>query len=219
MKISYDGGTVSGVAAGEPGPTGVLLAHGAGAGQRHSWIVHVRDGLARRGLFVMSFDYRYTEARRKAPDRMPTLLAVHRAAADALAGECDRVVLAGKSMGGRVGSHLAGDEGWPAAGLVYFGYPLVPVGKREPRPTDHLAAIAAPQLFFTGTRDRLSPPALIADIAAKVPDGTLVVVEDGDHSFKVLKRGPKTNEQVLDKVVDDAARWIHTRVGPRAQGL
>ena len=212
VKITYDGGTVTGITAGEPGVVGVLLAHGAGAGQSHPWIVQVRDGLARRGLFVMSFDYRYTEAGRKAPDRMPMLLSVHRAAAEALAGECDRVVLAGKSMGGRVGSHLAGDEGWPAAGLVYFGYPLVPMGKGEPRPTDHLQAIEAPQLFFAGARDRLSPPPLVAGIANAVPDGSLEVVEDGDHSFKVLKRTPKTSEAVLDEVVDNAATWLHTRV-------
>ena len=104
---------------------------------------------------------------------MPMLLNVHRAAADVLAGECDRVVLAGKSMGGRVGSHLVGDDGWPAAGLVYFGYPLVPMGKGDPRPTDHLERIEVPQLFFAGTRDRLSPPELVASIAASVPDGTL----------------------------------------------
>lgn len=212
MRITYDGGTVTGVTAGEPGPVGVLLAHGAGAGQDHPWIVQVREGLARRALFVMSFDYRYTEAGRKAPDRMPMLLAVHRAAADALRGECDRVVLAGKSMGGRVGSHLVGDEGWPAAALIYFGYPFVPMGKGKPRPTDHLVAIAAPQLFFAGTRDRLSPPPLVEGIVGTVPAGALVVVEDGDHSFKVPKRTAKTNSGVLDEVIDDSVTWILSRV-------
>lgn len=212
MEISYDGGTVTAITAGEPGAVGVLLAHGAGAGQDHSWMVAVREGLARRGLFVMSFNYRYTEAGKRAPDRMPALLNVHRAAADVLAAECDRVVLAGKSMGGRVASHLVGDERWPAAGLVYFAYPLVPLGKADPRPTDHLETIEAPQLFLAGTRDRLSPPELVASIAAAVPDGTLQVVEDGDHSFKVLKRTPKTNEEVLDEVVNAAADWILARI-------
>ena len=212
MKIAYDGGTVTGVVGGEPSGVGVLLAHGAGAGQEHPWIVAVREGLARRGLFVMSFNYRYTEAGKRAPDRMPMLLEVHRAAADVLASESDRVVLAGKSMGGRVGSHLAGDEGWPAAGLVYFGYPLVPVGKGDPRPTDHLNAIDVPQLFMAGSRDRLSPPALMAPIAASVPDGTFQVIDGGDHSFKVLKRSPKSNDEVLDDATGAAADWILTRI-------
>lgn len=212
MDITYDGGSVTGITAGEPGPVGVLIAHGAGIGQDHPWMVAVRDGLADAGLFVMSFNYRYTEAGRKAPDRMPMLLTVHRAAADAMAEECDRVVLAGKSMGGRVGSHLAGDDGWPAAGLVYFGYPLVPMGKGDPRPVDHLQAIEAPQLFFAGTRDRLSPPTLIAEIARSVPDGTLEVVDDGDHSFKVPKRAGKSNDEVLGEVVATTAKWIATWV-------
>ena len=211
MEITYDGGSVTGITAGEPGPIGVLLAHGAGVGQDHPWMAAVRDGLASAGLFVMSFNYRYTEAGRKAPDRMPVLLTVHRAAADALAEECDRVILAGKSMGGRVGSHLVGDDGWPAAGLVYFGYPLVPMGKGDPRPIDHLMAIEAPQLFFAGTRDRLSPPPLIAEIARSIPDGTLEVVDDGDHSFKVPKRAAKTTDETLSEVVAATADWIITR--------
>jgi len=210
MEITYETGTVTGVTAGDPGPVGVLLAHGAGGGQDHPWIVTVREGLARHGVFVMSFNYRYTEAGRKSPDRMPTLLTVHRAAADALARECDRVVLAGKSMGGRVGSHLVGDEGWPAAGLVYFGYPLVPMGKGEPRPIDHLLAIDVPQLFFAGTRDRLSPPDLIEGIVRSVPDGTLEIVDDGDHSFKVPKRSGTTTEAVLEQIVATTAAWIPT---------
>jgi len=212
MDITYEGGHVTGITAGEPGPVGVLLAHGAGVGQDHPWMVAVRDGLADTGLFVMSFNYRYTEAGRKAPDRMPTLLTVHRAAAEALAKECDRVVLAGKSMGGRVGSHLVGDKGWPAAGLVYFGYPLVPMGKGEPRSVDHLQVIDVPQLFFAGTRDRLSPPSLIAEIARSVPNGTLEIVDDGDHSFKVPKRAGRTSDQVLDEIVAMTERWISRSV-------
>jgi len=171
-------------------------------------VIAVAEGLAASGLLVLTFNYRYTEAGRKSPDRLPTLLAVHRAAADALAERCERVVLAGKSMGGRVGSHLAGDEGWPAAGLVYYGYPLVALGKDEPRPTDHLERIEAPQLFFAGTRDRLGPPELIEKVASGLPDATVIVVDDGDHSFKVPKRAGKANEEILAEIVTESATWI-----------
>ena len=208
MEIVYDGGVTTGVEYGKPGPVGVLLAHGAGAGQDHPWVTTVAAGLAGRGLFVLTFNYRYTETGRKSPDRLPLLLDVHRAAADRLAERCDSVVLTGKSMGGRVGSHLAGDEDWPAAGLVYYGYPLVAMGKREPRPTDHLERIKAPQLFFAGTRDRLGPTDLIEQLAESLPDASVVVVEDGDHSFKVPKRTGKTNEEVLGEIVDATADWI-----------
>lgn len=212
VQIAFDGGFVTGVTAGGPGDVGVLLAHGAGAGQDHPWMGAMRDGLAACGLFVMSFNYRYAEAGKRAPDRMPMLLTVHRAAADALAAQCERVVIAGKSMGGRVGSHLVGDEGWPAAALVYFAYPLVPLGTGVPRPTGHLDVIEAPQLFFAGTRDRLSPPDLMAPIAAGVRDGTLVIVEDGDHSFKMLKRSTRSTEEALDAVIGSTAAWIGAHI-------
>ncbi len=190
------------------GDTGVLLAHGAGAGQDHPWMTFVRDRLAGRGLTVMTFNYAYTEAGRRSPDRMPKLLAVHRAAADRLSTYTDRVVLAGKSMGGRVGSHLAGDASWEAAAMVYFGYPLVPMGKGEPRPTDHLQRIEAPQLFVAGTRDRLSPPPLIEPLARSVPAGDFLQVDDGDHSLRVPKRAGRTNDEVLAGVATATADWI-----------
>jgi predicted alpha/beta-hydrolase family hydrolase len=217
MKITYDIGddqaTVTGTLWGDPGPVGVLLAHGAGAGREHPWMTTVAGGLAARGLLVLTFDYRYTEAGRKSPDRLPTLLAVHRAAADAVAERSERVVLAGKSMGGRVGSHLAGDEGWPAAGLVYYGYPLVAMGKTEPRPTDHLERIETPQLFVAGARDRLGPPELIERVAATLADAEVIVVDDGDHSFKVPKRAGKSNEEVLGEIVEETSAWIEASVG------
>ncbi len=173
----------------------------------------LRDALADAGYATMTFNYAYTEEGRKAPDRLPKLLEVHRAAVDRLADYCDEVYLAGKSMGGRVASHLAGDDGYPVAGLVYYGYPLVPMGKREPRDTSHLERIESPQLFFCGSRDRLSPPDLIMALAASLPNASAIVVADADHSFKVPKRTGLTHEEVIGDLATATARWISP--GPR----
>jgi predicted alpha/beta-hydrolase family hydrolase len=191
----------------------VLLAPGAGGGQRHPFMVAVRDGLAAVGYPTMTFDYRYMEAGRRSPDRPATLLEVHRAAADRLATRYDRVVLIGKSMGGRIGSHLAADHSWPAAGLVYLGYPMVPLGKGEPRSTAHLDQIEAPQLFVSGTRDRLGPPDLIRDISRRLPDAAVSVVDDADHSLRVPKRVGLLNDEVLAGVVGLVAEWLKRCAG------
>jgi predicted alpha/beta-hydrolase family hydrolase len=188
--------------------TGVLLAHGAGAGQDHHFMTTLRDALAAEGLTVMTFNYAYAEAGKRAPDRPPKLLEVHRSAADRLATYCESVVLAGKSMGGRVGSHLVGDEDWPASALVYYGYPLVPLGKREPRDTAHLDSIEAPQLFFAGTRDRLSPPDLVRRLAGRLPAASIEVIEGGDHSFKVPKAAGLEHDDVIGSLAAFTARWL-----------
>lgn len=187
---------------------GVLLAHGAGAGQSHPFMEHLRRGLSDAGYPTMTFDYSYMNAGRRAPDRMDKLLAVHRAAAERMATYVVKVVVAGKSMGGRVGSHLVGDHSWPAAGLVYYGYPLVPLGKTEARPVDHLQRISVPQLFFAGSRDRLSPPATLAPVVASLRAATLHEIDDGDHSFKVPKRAGRTHDEVLDELVASTAQWL-----------
>jgi hypothetical protein len=193
---------------GNGGGVGVLLAHGAGAGQDHPFMVTLREALASHGATVMTFNYAYTEAGRKAPDRAPKLLDVHTAAADRLATYCDRVVLAGKSMGGRVGSHLAGDSDWPAHGVIYYGYPLVPLGKGSPRDTAHLNRISARQLFFAGTRDRLSPPDMVVPLAKSLPAASVEVIEGGDHSFKVPKASGRVHEEVIRELADLTSRWL-----------
>lgn len=187
---------------------GVLLAHGAGAGQDHPFMLALRAALAAGGVTAMTFNYAYTESGRRAPDRLPKLLEVHRAAGDRLATYCDRVYLGGKSMGGRVGSHLAGDEGWASSGVVYYGYPLVPLGKSEPRDTSHLGRIDAPQLFFAGTRDRLSPPALIAPLVGSIAAATAVIVGGGDHSFNVPKKTGRTQQDVIEELAAHTLAWI-----------
>jgi hypothetical protein len=176
-------------------------------------MVAVRDGLAAAGYPVMTFDYAYAEAGRRSPDRQERLLEVHAAAATRLAARYGSVALVGKSMGGRIASHLAADTGWPAAGLVYLGYPLVPMGKGEPRPTAHLAEIEVPQLFVAGTRDRLGPPDLIREISRGLPDSALAVIDDADHSLRVPKRVGLSGEEVLAGVIGLVAAWLR-RCGP-----
>lgn len=176
-------------------------------------MLQIRRGLAAAGYPTMTFNYAYTEEGRKAPDRLDRLLQVHAAATDRLAEYADSMVLAGKSMGGRVGSHLASEGGRSIVGLVYFAYPLVPMGRGEPRNTDHLHRVGAPQLFFAGSRDRLSPPNLIGPLAASLDRAEMVEVRGGDHSFRMLKSAGRSNEDVLAELVATASAWIETQCG------
>ena len=112
-------------------------------------------------------------------------------------------------MGGRVASHLAGDAGWPAAGMVYYGYPLMAIKKREPRATTHLRNIEAPQLFFAGSRDRLSPPDLIQTLTDSLADATAIIVDGGDHSFHVPKRTGRSHQEVIAELAARTATWMY----------
>lgn len=191
----------------QPRDTAILLAHGAGLGQDHAWMVRVREGLAAAGYPTLTFDYPYMEAGRRSPGSPKVNLACHAASADRLAAYCDRVVLAGKSMGGRLGSHVAAD-GWPAAALVFFGYPLVAPGKMEARDTSHLDAIDAPLLFVSGTRDQLCPLELLEPLVARL-GAEAALVEGGGHGFSV--RGGPPVEEILDGVVGTTVAWLAER--------
>lgn len=186
---------------------GVLLAHGAGAGQQHPFMAGLRSRLAAAGLPAMTFEYPYMAAGRRAPDRAPTLLACHAAAMDRLLEYTDRVVLAGKSMGGRMATHLAADR--PCAAVVVYGYPLVPMGKREPRPTGHLESVTAPMLFLQGSRDRLAPLDLVRPLAER-HGAHLRVIDDAGHGFGVPKRSGLTFEDVLDLLAVETAAFVRS---------
>ncbi|MCL1595429.1 MAG: alpha/beta hydrolase [Actinomycetia bacterium] len=187
----------------------ILLAHGAGLGQHHPWMVGVRERLVSVGRTVGTFDYLYMHEGRKAPDRLPKLLDVHEAAARYLQGRVGKLVLAGKSMGGRVGSHLVAEERFDTVGLVYLGYPLVAMGKTEPRDTSHLEAISVAQLFISGTRDRMGPTEAIEKVAGAVPSGSVLLIDTGDHSLRPLKRTGRTIDDSLDTAVVAMESWIN----------
>ncbi len=192
----------------------VLFAHGAGAPMESDFMEATAAALVVEGLPVMRFRYAYTEraareGKRRPPDRMPLLERVHRAALDALRERVpDRpVILAGKSMGGRVASHLAA-EGVPCAGLAFFGYPLHPPGKPESLRSEHFPRIEAPSLFLQGTRDKLCDLALLErEVARYGAPHSVHVVEGGDHSFDVLKRSGRTETEVRAEVVQAFVRW------------
>jgi uncharacterized protein len=209
----------------------VLLAPGAGAGSESPWMRGWRDRLAGGDIgadHVETFDYPYRRAGRKAPDKLPVLIAAHR---EALASVRSRhpampVVLAGKSMGGRVGCHVALIE--PVDGLICLGYPLV--GGGGALRDEVLLALRTPVLFCQGTRDPLCPLGKLAGVRQRMTaPNDLMVVEGGNHSLEVggksaargsggktagLGSGPVYSQGVSDNLVLEAIRAFAARVIP-----
>ncbi len=216
------GGTVSAVIvfpdAFAPGQTpGVILAHGAGVDMRSPLLVALCDGLAQRGFLTVRFNFPYTERRAKVPDRTPVLEACYRAVIDAVRGAADlrppRLAIGGKSMGGRMATHLAA-QGDAVDGLLLLGYPLHPAGQPQKLRAAHLPRIAAPMLFFAGTRDALCSLDLLRPaLAACTAPVTLHVIDGGDHSFKVLKRAGRDQAAIEAEIVDASAAWLRAAIG------
>jgi hypothetical protein len=189
----------------------LVLAHGAGAGQRHPFMTAVARGLARRGVDVVTFDFPYMAQGRKVPDRAPVLEQHFREVAAAARewSTAPGLFVGGKSMGGRMATHLAAQGMAPLAGVVALGYPLHPPGKPGQLRSAHLPAIAVPVLVVQGEKDTFGTPdelrAALATMQARV---TLHVVAGGDHSLAVGRgRG-----QSLDPVIDVISEWIRSTV-------
>ncbi|HXX68403.1 MAG TPA: alpha/beta fold hydrolase, partial [Polyangiaceae bacterium] len=180
----------------------LLLAHGAGAPQTHPWMVRIAHAVSARGLDVVTFNFLYAQASRRAPDRNDVLEATFRAAIAAVRtqGEvvASRLFIGGKSMGGRIATQVAAAGGAGAldvAGLVLLGYPLHPPGKPGQRRASHLPNVRAPMLFVQGSRDAFGTPAELGPIVADLgPRTRLFVVEGGDHSLATSKRTGPTLE-------------------------
>ena len=193
----------------------LILAHGAGAGSSHPWMVRYAEGLVARGIHVVTFDFPYVMAGKKAPDPAPKLEEAYRAvvaevrAEKKLAG-C-KLFLGGKSMGGRMASHLAA-KGEACEGLVFFGYPLHPPGKPAQRRDAHLPKITVPMLFVQGERDAFGTREELEPLVAKLGKrATLFVVPWGDHSLAVPKKSGKTQDEADASALDAAAAWILAR--------
>jgi predicted alpha/beta-hydrolase family hydrolase len=175
--------------------------------------------MAARGIAAVTFDFPYMAAGRKVPDKAPVLEACWSAAlerAHQLFGSLP-VFAGGKSLGGRIASHVAAQGGHSIAGLFFLGYPLHPPGHPEKRRDAHLPLIREPMLFVQGSRDAFGTSSEIAALIPSLQHATLHVVPDGDHSFNVRGSGA-TKAAVLDSIVEAVARWADERIADAAGG-
>jgi len=193
----------------------VLLAHGAGADLEAPALVAVAAALAERGIPLLRFNYPYRDAGKKAPDRPAVLLAATRAAAADLAKRTkldpERLVVGGRSMGGRYCSLVVADadDPLPALGLLLLGYPLHPAGKPDQPRVEHLGRIRVPTLFVSGTRDALGAQPALRRAARRVKGPvSWHWIESGDHSFKPLKSSGLAYDDVLRELADVSADWV-----------
>jgi uncharacterized protein len=201
-----DGDRVTATIRGE-GDTTLLLAHGAGTDQHHRSIVGIASSLAGRGIRVVTFNYPYTEAARRRPDRAPSLLSCHEAVADEITRRFGGpLVFGGRSMGGRMATMLVA-EGYPALGVALYAYPLHPAGKPDKLRVAHLPSVGVPMLFFQGSRDALSRSELFDRHVRPLAGVSVVDMAGADHSF----RGKEWPESRLHEfLAERTSDWIAT---------
>jgi predicted alpha/beta-hydrolase family hydrolase len=177
----------------------LVVAHGAGAGMDHPFLVGFCRAIADEGVATLRFNFPYLEAGRRSPDSAPVAVASVRAAFEAAKALSDgRPVFAGgKSYGGRMAS-LAVADGMPADGLVFLGYPLHPPGKPDRVRDEHLYDIDVPMLFVQGTADPFATPAVLEPVLRKLGrHAILVAVEGAGHSFDVRRSGTKPDARAV----------------------
>jgi predicted alpha/beta-hydrolase family hydrolase len=193
----------------------VLLAHGAGADKSAQVLKAVASALAGAGIPSLRFDYPYRVAKKRSPDRPPVLDRATRDAAAELAKRsglpAERLVLGGRSMGGRYCSLIVGDDEVPvpALGLLLLGYPLHPAGQPDRLRVDHFPRVRVPCLFVNGTRDSLAGrDALIK--AAKAIKGKVTFhwLESADHGYRPLKASGRTLPDVVAEVAQVSVDWV-----------
>jgi predicted alpha/beta-hydrolase family hydrolase len=191
--------------------TGTLFvcAHGAGGHMSDHGLLAATERLRGRGLDVVRFNFLYREQGSKRPDPMPRLTECFAAVVAHARREvgAERLLLGGRSMGGRAASMMAAD-GFACDGLLLLAYPLHPAGEPRKLRVAHLERIAVPVLCVNGTRDALCTRDLMEEAVRPIGDRwTMHWLEGADHGFHVLKRSGRTDGEVLDEMADAYAAW------------
>ena len=183
----------------------VSLAHGAGAGMNHSFIVALAKALADLGIASLRFNFPFIEQKKRRPD----LPAVAHKTIEAAVNDIRKsypnlpLYLAGKSFGGRMSSQYLAAHPDPAVkGIIFFGFPLHPVGKPSIDRAEHLKDVKVPMLFLQGTRDELATLELIEQVCSSLKLATLVKLEGANHAFKEGK------QDLIPVLAKHAFDWI-----------
>ena len=193
---------------GEDNPVTFAFAHGAGAGMEHEFMQWVAKGLALKGIRVIRFNFPYMikraeDGKRRPPDRAPKLLEAYQDIIEQC--DADKLVIGGKSMGGRMASHLS--EVDKVAAMACLGFPFHPPGKPEKYKGEHLAELQKPCLILQGERDTFGKREEFADF--DLSDSIRVeFIPDGDHSFKPRKSSGYTEQQNIALTVEKLSAFI-----------
>jgi len=213
LSIPVVGGQVSGLLLKPDGAKGLyVFAHGAGVGMNHSSMMSNAEGLAKRGIATLRFQFPYMEKGGGRPDPPGIAQATVRAAVAKAAELAPGLPLfaGGRSYGGRMTSQaqsIAPLSG--VRGLVFLGFPLHPAGKPAIERADHLERVAIPMLFVSGSRDALAELSLLRPLIDGIGErATLHVIEGGDHGLRVPVSGGRTNEEAQAESLDTMAEWM-----------
>jgi uncharacterized protein len=183
----------------------LTLAHGAGAGMDHSFMVALSAALSAVGIGSFRFNFPFTENKKGRPD---TPAVAHQTIEAAINKAHELfpdlpLFASGKSFGGRMSSqYLSTHADTPVQGIVFYGFPLHAAGKPSIERADHLKAIKLPMLFLQGTKDTLAQWDLIEEVTASLKKAKLVKLEGADHSFKAGK------QDTMSLLVQATSEWV-----------
>jgi predicted alpha/beta-hydrolase family hydrolase len=198
-----------------PARAAYVLAHGAGAGMEHVFMVAAATELQAQGIATLRYQFPYMERRARRPDPPRLCQATVRAAiAEASRLAPDLPLFAGgKSFGGRMTSQAQAESPLPGVkGLVFLGFPLHAPGRRSDERGTHLVDVKIPMLFLQGSRDELAALDLLEPLTKKLGErATLKVFEGANHSFQMPARAGKKNTEAMHELVQAAADWMLAR--------
>ncbi|HMC71094.1 MAG TPA: alpha/beta family hydrolase [Mycobacteriales bacterium] len=202
-------GSVTAVRAGPKGTVRWLVAYAPGAGSNvdDPFGVYASDALAAHGVAVVRIQFPYMEAGKKSPDRPAVLEATWRAVIERLRGEAPKIVVGGRSMGGRIASQVVA-QGVEVDAVALFAYPLHPPGKPEQQRVEHFPSLRVPVLFCSGTNDAFASPEELQTAARMVQRATVHLLEGADHGFAVRKSSGRSREDVWAEAVEAMVGWL-----------
>jgi len=187
----------------------MTLAHGAGAGMNHSFMVQIANALAEKGIGTLRFNFPFMENKKGPADRPPVAHATI-AAAITKAHELFPALplfVSGKSFGGRMSSqYLAEHNIVEVKGIVFYGFPLHPAGKPSTDRAEHLKLVKQPMLFLQGTKDELATWELIEPVCNSLKKATLIKIEGANHSFKAGKK------DIMSVLAEETYKWVKKKL-------
>ena len=182
----------------------MILAHGAGAGMSHNFMVALAEALAEHNIATLRFNFPFIENKKSRPDLPPV---AHKTIERAVQQAREKypslpLFLSGKSFGGRMSSQWLAKHAEEIKGIVFYGFPLHPMNKPSIDRADHLKNIKQPMLFLQGTRDTLAEWSRIVEVSSSLKNATLVKIEGADHSFK------KGKQNLIPELATHTKDWI-----------